>query len=74
MVEPFCATWKVTYSQNFDEYTKALGVGFASRQVDYLGEEFDETTIGDRICKSVVSLDGDKLVHVQKWDAKKQIL
>ncbi|KAG7231726.1 hypothetical protein INR49_010457 [Caranx melampygus] len=35
-----------------------------------LGEEFDETTADDRSCKSTVSLDGDKLVHVQKWDGK----
>ncbi|XP_055289178.1 fatty acid-binding protein, brain isoform X1 [Moschus berezovskii] len=118
MVEAFCATWKLTDSQNFDEYMKALGVGFATRQVGnvtkptviisqegdrvvirtqstfknteisfHLGEEFDETTADDRNCKksdlclllcsafcwwsqSVVSLDGDKLVHVQKWDGK----
>ncbi|TKC50281.1 hypothetical protein EI555_003830 [Monodon monoceros] len=101
MVEAFCATWKLTDSQNFDEYMKALGVGFATRQVGnvtkptviisqegekvvirtqstfknteisfHLGEEFDETTPDDRSCKSVVSLDGDKLVHVQKWDGK----
>ncbi|XP_075409850.1 fatty acid-binding protein, brain [Tenrec ecaudatus] len=101
MVEAFCATWKLTDSQNFDEYMKALGVGFAVRQVGnvtkptviisqegdkvvirtqstfknteisfHLGEEFDETTADDRNCKSVVSLDGDKLVHVQKWDDK----
>lgn len=97
MVEAFCTTWKLTDSQNFDEYTKALGVGFANRQVGnvtkptvivsqegekvvirtqstfknreisfHLGEEFDETTTDERNCKSVVSLDGDKLVHVQK--------
>ncbi|XP_072822410.1 fatty acid-binding protein, brain isoform X2 [Vicugna pacos] len=118
MVEAFCATWKLTDSQNFDEYMKALGVGFATRQVGnvtkptviisqegdkvvirtqstfknteisfHLGEEFDETTADDRNCKksdlflllysafccwsqSVVSLDGDRLVHVQKWDGK----
>lgn len=36
----------------------------------HLGEEFDETTADDRNCKSVVSLDGDKLIHVQKRDGK----
>ncbi|XP_052533968.1 fatty acid-binding protein, brain isoform X2 [Tympanuchus pallidicinctus] len=101
MVEAFCATWKLADSHNFDEYMKALGVGFAMRQVGNvtkptviissegdkvvirtqstfknteisfkLGEEFDETTPDDRNCKSVVTLDGDKLVHVQKWDGK----
>ncbi|XP_061482293.1 fatty acid-binding protein, brain [Rhineura floridana] len=101
MVEAFCATWKLIDSQNFDEYMKALGVGFATRQVGNvtkptviicqeggkvvirtqstfknteisfnLGEVFDEITADDRNCKSVVTMDGDKLVHVQKWDDK----
>ncbi|GAA6101929.1 fatty acid binding protein 7, brain, a [Tachysurus ichikawai] len=101
MVDAFCATWKLIDSQNFDEYMKALGVGFATRQVGNvtkptvvigqegdkvtvktlstfknteisfkLEEEFDETTADDRNVKSTVSLDGDKLVHVQKWDGK----
>ncbi|XP_064505710.1 fatty acid-binding protein, brain [Pseudopipra pipra] len=101
MVEAFCGTWKLVDSHNFDEYMKALGVGFATRQVGNvtkptviissegdkaviktqstfknteisfkLGEEFDETTPDDRNCKSVVTLDGGKLVHVQKWDGK----
>ncbi|KAL6080971.1 hypothetical protein STEG23_016236 [Scotinomys teguina] len=101
MVDAFCATWKLTDSQNFDEYMKALGVGFAIRQVGnvtkptviisqeggkvvirtqctfknteisfHLGEEFEETSMDDRNCKSVVRLDGDKLIHVQKWDGK----
>uniref|UniRef100_A0A8D0E6F7 Lipocalin/cytosolic fatty-acid binding domain-containing protein n=1 Tax=Salvator merianae TaxID=96440 RepID=A0A8D0E6F7_SALMN len=34
------------------------------------GEEFDEITADDRNCKSVVTMDGDKLFHVQKWDGK----
>uniref|UniRef100_A0A4W5NGT6 Fatty acid binding protein 7, brain, b n=1 Tax=Hucho hucho TaxID=62062 RepID=A0A4W5NGT6_9TELE len=101
MVDAFCATWKLVDSENFDEYMKALGVGFATRQVGNvtkptvviskegdkvvvktqstfknteisfkLGEEFDEATADDRNCKSTVSLDGDKLAHVQKWDGK----
>ncbi|XP_078255716.1 fatty acid binding protein 7, brain, b [Rhinoraja longicauda] len=35
-----------------------------------LGEEFDETTADDRVCKTTITLEGDKLVHVQKWDGK----
>ncbi|XP_034384226.1 fatty acid-binding protein, brain-like isoform X2 [Cyclopterus lumpus] len=101
MVDAFCATWKLVDSDNFDEYMKALGVGFATRQVGNvtkptvvisqegdtvlvrtqstfknteisfkLGEEFDETTADDRNCKSTVTLEGDKLVHVQKWEGK----
>uniref|UniRef100_A0A1A7X2U8 Cellular retinoic acid-binding protein 1 n=1 Tax=Iconisemion striatum TaxID=60296 RepID=A0A1A7X2U8_9TELE len=105
MVDAFCATWKLVDSENFDEYMKALGVGFATRQVgnvtkptiiisqegdkvairtqstfknteiDFkLGEEFDETTADDRNCKSTVTLEEDKLVHVQKWDGKETSL
>uniref|UniRef100_A0A6Q2XZL6 Cytosolic fatty-acid binding proteins domain-containing protein n=1 Tax=Esox lucius TaxID=8010 RepID=A0A6Q2XZL6_ESOLU len=33
MVDAFCATWKLVDSENFDEYMKSLGVGFATRQV-----------------------------------------
>ncbi|XP_026113129.1 fatty acid binding protein 7, brain, a [Carassius auratus] len=101
MVDAFCATWKLVDSQNFDEYMKSLGVGFATRQVGNvtkptivisheddkvviktlstfknteisfkLGEEFDETTADDRHVKSTVTLEGDNLVQVQKWDGK----
>uniref|UniRef100_A0A673MN13 Fatty acid binding protein 7, brain, b n=1 Tax=Sinocyclocheilus rhinocerous TaxID=307959 RepID=A0A673MN13_9TELE len=33
MVDAFCGTWKLVSSDDFDEYMKALGVGFATRQV-----------------------------------------
>ncbi|XP_066228531.1 fatty acid-binding protein 9-like [Saccopteryx leptura] len=32
-----------------------------------LGEEFDETTMDNRKVKTIITLDGDSLVHVQKW-------
>ncbi|KAF4025089.1 hypothetical protein G4228_017119 [Cervus hanglu yarkandensis] len=51
MVEAFCATWKLTDSQNFDEYMKALGVGFATRQV---GNVTKPTVI--------ISQEGDRVV------------
>uniref|UniRef100_A0A3B4Y841 Cellular retinoic acid-binding protein 1 n=1 Tax=Seriola lalandi dorsalis TaxID=1841481 RepID=A0A3B4Y841_SERLL len=35
-----------------------------------LGEEFDETTPDDRHVKSTFTMEGDKLVQVQKWDGK----
>ncbi|XP_062378472.1 fatty acid binding protein 7, brain, a [Sardina pilchardus] len=100
-MDAFCATWKLIDSQNFDEYMKALGVPFATRQVGNvtkptvvisqegdkivvktlstfknteisfkLGEEFEETTADDRKVKAVLTMDGDKLLHVQKWDGK----
>ncbi|KAK9534326.1 hypothetical protein VZT92_009396 [Zoarces viviparus] len=101
MVDAFCGTWKLVDSQNFDEYMKSLGIGFATRQVgnvtkptvvmsqdgdklviktlstfknteisSKLGEEFDETTVDDRHVKSIFTMEGDKLVQVQKWDGK----
>uniref|UniRef100_H2RTN8 Cellular retinoic acid-binding protein 1 n=1 Tax=Takifugu rubripes TaxID=31033 RepID=H2RTN8_TAKRU len=51
MVDAFCATWKLVESENFDDYTKALGVGFATRQV---GNVTKPTVI--------ISLEGDKVV------------
>ncbi|XP_036089169.1 fatty acid-binding protein 9-like [Rousettus aegyptiacus] len=35
-----------------------------------LGKEFDETTADNRKVKSIVTLDGGALVHVQKWLGK----
>ncbi|XP_043929775.1 fatty acid-binding protein, brain [Protopterus annectens] len=101
MVEALCATWKLTDSENFDEYMKALGIDFATRKIGMVtkptitiskdgdtftiktestfknteisfkpGEDFDEHTPDNRNCKSTVTVDGDKLVHVQKWDDK----
>ncbi|XP_064202925.1 fatty acid-binding protein, adipocyte-like [Anguilla rostrata] len=33
MVDLFAGTWKMISSENFDDYMKALGVGFATRQM-----------------------------------------
>ncbi|XP_051951971.1 fatty acid-binding protein, brain-like [Xyrauchen texanus] len=101
MVDAFCGTWKLVESEKFDEYLKAIGVGFAIRQVANmtkptsiiskegdkvviksqstlkdtelsftLGEEFDEITVDDRHCKSTMVMNGDQLIHVQKWNGK----
>ncbi|XP_048064248.1 fatty acid-binding protein, brain-like [Megalobrama amblycephala] len=41
------------------------------REFSYtLGEEFDEITADGREVKSTVTLEGDSLVHVQRWDGK----
>ncbi|XP_020668034.3 fatty acid-binding protein, heart [Pogona vitticeps] len=48
---------------------------FKSTEINFkLEEEFDETTADDRHVKSVVTLEGGKLVHVQKWDGKETSL
>ncbi|KAM3849338.1 fatty acid binding protein 4b [Diretmus argenteus] len=33
MVEKLAGTWKMTSSENFDEYMKAIGVGLATRKM-----------------------------------------
>ncbi|KAF5885350.1 fatty acid-binding protein, brain, partial [Clarias magur] len=33
-----------------------------------LDEEFNQTTIDFRVCKTVFNLEGGKLTEVQKWD------
>ncbi|NP_001085576.1 fatty acid binding protein 3 S homeolog [Xenopus laevis] len=50
-MEKFAGTWRLVDSKNFDEYMKAIGVGFATRQI---GNVTKPTTI--------ISLDGDKII------------
>ncbi|MEQ2175372.1 Fatty acid-binding protein, heart [Goodea atripinnis] len=50
MVEAFVGTWNLKETENFDEYMKELGVGFATRKVGNLTKP---TTI--------ISVDGDKV-------------
>ncbi|XP_056090467.1 fatty acid binding protein 4b [Rhinichthys klamathensis goyatoka] len=38
MVEQYVGKWKMTSSDNFDEYMKAVGAGFASRQMANLAK------------------------------------
>ncbi|XP_022351918.1 fatty acid-binding protein, heart isoform X1 [Enhydra lutris kenyoni] len=48
---------------------------FKNTEINFkLGVEFDETTADDRKVKSTVTLDGGKLVHVQKWDGQETTL
>ncbi|XP_074056096.1 fatty acid-binding protein, adipocyte [Macrotis lagotis] len=101
MCEAFVGTWKLISTENFDEYMKEVGVGFATRKVAgmakpnmiisvqgdvitiksestfknteisfKLGQEFDEITADDRKVKSLITLDGNALVQVQKWNGK----
>ncbi|NXB16799.1 FABPH protein, partial [Rhagologus leucostigma] len=58
-----------------DKLTVKTQSTFKNTEITFkLGEEFDETTADDRNVKSVVTLDGGKLVHVQKWDGKETTL
>ncbi|XP_013375168.1 PREDICTED: fatty acid-binding protein, heart [Chinchilla lanigera] len=48
---------------------------FKNTEINFdLGVEFDEKTADDRNVKSIVTLDGGKLVHVQKWDGQESTL
>uniref|UniRef100_A0A8C5WDA3 Fatty acid binding protein 7 n=1 Tax=Leptobrachium leishanense TaxID=445787 RepID=A0A8C5WDA3_9ANUR len=61
----------VIISQECDKVVIRTQSTFKNTEISFkLGEEFDEATADDRNCKSIVTLDGDKLVHVQKWDDK----
>nr|XP_032658108.1 fatty acid-binding protein, heart [Chelonoidis abingdonii] len=61
MAEAFAGTWKLVDSNNFDDYMKAIG-SYAMR--------FDLSLP----LQSLVTLDGGKLIHVQKWDGKETTL
>uniref|UniRef100_A0AAZ3QG96 Fatty acid binding protein 3, muscle and heart n=2 Tax=Oncorhynchus TaxID=8016 RepID=A0AAZ3QG96_ONCTS len=48
---------------------------FKNTEISFkLGVEFDETTADDRKVKSLITIDGGKMVHVQKWDGKETTL
>ncbi|EPQ03379.1 Fatty acid-binding protein, heart [Myotis brandtii] len=56
---------------NGDTITLKTQSTFKSTEINFkLGVEFDETTADDRNVKSTVTLDGGKLVHVQKWNGQ----
>ncbi|XP_048085147.1 fatty acid-binding protein, heart-like [Alosa alosa] len=84
MAEAFVGTWNLKESKNFDDYMKALGVGFATRQVGGMtkpttiitmeGEIITLKTVSTFKTISLVTIDGGKLVHVQKWDGKETTL
>ncbi|XP_004602427.1 fatty acid-binding protein 9 [Sorex araneus] len=44
---------------------------FKNTEISFkLGQEFDETTADNRKVKSIVTLDGGSMIHVQKWLGK----
>ncbi|XP_009644168.1 fatty acid-binding protein, heart [Egretta garzetta] len=58
-----------------DKITVKTQSTFKNTEISFkLGEEFDETTADDRHVKSLVTLDGGKLIHVQKWEGKETSL
>ncbi|XP_006168996.1 fatty acid-binding protein 12 [Tupaia chinensis] len=62
----------VTISTNGDVITIKTKSIFKNNEISFkLGEEFEETILGDHIAKSMVTLDDDCLIQVQDWDGKK---
>jgi len=97
--------YKNTESVNFDDYMKALGVGFVLRKIGNsvsptvelkkdgdkytlvtsstfknteisfeLGKEFDEETLDGRNVKSVITLEGNKLIQKQGGEPPSTII
>ncbi|XP_072135287.1 fatty acid binding protein 7, brain, b [Mobula birostris] len=61
----------IIISKEGDTVTLKTLSTFKNTEISFkLGEEFDETTADDRNCKTTIQLEGEKLVHVQKWDGK----
>ncbi|XP_013386384.1 fatty acid-binding protein, heart [Lingula anatina] len=56
-------------SRDGDKFTIKTKSAVKNTEITFtLGQEFEETTADGRKVKSVVTLDGDKLVHSQKGD------
>lgn len=61
--------------KNGDEFTFNTVSTFKSTAIKFkLGEEFDEETLDGRKVKSVITLDGNKLVQEQKGDKAHTII
>ncbi|XP_014220478.1 fatty acid-binding protein, muscle isoform X1 [Trichogramma pretiosum] len=59
----------VEVTENNGEYTMKTQSTFKNQEIKFkLGEEFDEETPDGRKVKSVITLDGNKMTHVQKGD------
>lgn len=58
-----------------DEYSFNTTSTFKSNTIKFkLGEEFDEETLDGRKVKSIITLDGNKLIQEQKGDKPHQII
>lgn len=59
----------VVITEDNGVYTMKTESTFKSQELKFkLGEEFDEKTFDGRNVKSVITLDGDKMLHVSKGD------
>ncbi|XP_001608047.1 sodium/calcium exchanger regulatory protein 1 isoform X2 [Nasonia vitripennis] len=59
----------IEVTENSGEYTMKTQSRFKNSEIKFkLGEEFDEETPDGRKVKSVITLDGNKMTHVQKGE------
>ncbi|KAJ3608988.1 hypothetical protein NHX12_023516 [Muraenolepis orangiensis] len=48
---------------------------FKNTEISFkLNQEFDEHTADDRKAKSLITVEGNKMVHIQKWEGKETSL
>ncbi|KAL7730041.1 hypothetical protein ACLKA6_009328 [Drosophila palustris] len=65
----------VEVTKDGDTYTMTTTSTFKTSAISFkLGEEFDEETLDGRKVKSVITLDGNKLVQEQKGDKPSTIV
>lgn len=59
----------VELTKNGDEYTFSTSSTFKNTVIKFKeGQEFDEETLDGRKIKSVITFDGNKMIHDQKGD------
>lgn len=59
----------VELTKNGDEYTFSTSSTFKNTVIKFKeGEEFDEETLDGRKIKSVITFDGNKMIHDQKGE------
>ncbi|XP_012288077.1 fatty acid-binding protein, muscle isoform X2 [Orussus abietinus] len=64
----------VELTENSGEYTLKTSSAFKNTEIKFKpGEEFDEETPDGRKVKSVITLEGNKLIQVQKGDKETTI-
>uniref|UniRef100_A0A8B9KSH1 Fatty acid binding protein 11b n=1 Tax=Astyanax mexicanus TaxID=7994 RepID=A0A8B9KSH1_ASTMX len=64
-MERFMGTWKLTSSDNFDEYMKAVGIGFASRQIANMAKPSLLFSVDDQGFISMKSMTTFKTVEIK---------
>lgn len=65
----------VELKKNGDKYTLITSSTFKTSEIEFeLGKPFDEETLDSRNVKSVITLEGNKLIHKQGGDPESEII